>query len=97
MKHANAQEIAERSRLRTRDEGRDMDWEDYHDLDTIYAWLDELEGKEGNVEMGYRVGQSCFRSENNIFFNTARRALCEISRAVYGPYTPVKKQRKEKR
>ena len=42
---ANAQEVADRSRMVTRDEGRDMDWEDYHDTDTIYAWLDELEGK----------------------------------------------------
>jgi len=43
MHLANAQEVADRSRMATREEGRDMDWEDYHDTDTIYAWLDELE------------------------------------------------------
>merc|ERR1719411_1441861 len=42
MHLANAQEVADRSRMVTREEGRDMDWEDYHDTETIYAWLDEL-------------------------------------------------------
>ena len=45
MHLANAQEVADRSKMATREEGRDMDWEDYHDTDTIYAWLDELEGE----------------------------------------------------
>ena len=47
VKHANAQELANKSKMVTRDEGRDMDWADYHDVDTIYAWLDELEGEGG--------------------------------------------------
>ena len=43
VKHANAQELADRSKFK--ETSRDMDWEDYHDLDTIYAWLDDLEGE----------------------------------------------------
>ena len=55
VKHVNAQEIADRSKFRTRDEGRDMDWADYHDLDTIYAWLDELEGKINHTRLSYLI------------------------------------------
>merc|ERR1719414_1598397 len=59
VKHANAQELADRSasRMRTLEEGRDMDWEDYHDLDTIYAWLDELEATYDSLTTEV-IGQS---------------------------------------
>ena len=44
LRHANVQELLDRTKMKTYDEDRDMDWENYHDLETIYAWIDELEG-----------------------------------------------------
>ena len=46
LRHANVQELANASRLVTYEEYRDMDWENYHDLETIYAWMDELQGEQ---------------------------------------------------
>ena len=45
LRHVNVQELANQSKLTTFDEDKDMDWENYHDLETIYAWIDGLEGK----------------------------------------------------
>ena len=83
MKHANAQEIAERSRLRTRDEGRDMDWEDYHDLDTIYAWLDELEGKEGMWRWDIESYKVVLRAkQHNVLTPRALRDFSSSTRSI---------------
>ena len=49
VKYANAQEVADRHKMKTYDEARDMDWEDYHDFETIYAWVAELEGTRSSA------------------------------------------------
>lgn len=46
IKYSDVQELVDASKMVTKDEGGDhgMDWDNFHDLDTMYAWFDHLEG-----------------------------------------------------
>ncbi len=48
LKHSDVQRLIDAAPMKTSSGGRDedhgMDWDDFHDLATIYAWFDYLEG-----------------------------------------------------
>ena len=54
LRHNNVQELAKHTKLTTFNEDKEMDWQNYHDLETIYAWMDELEG-ETEIFLPYSI------------------------------------------